>query len=123
MTVIYRIALATFMGFVLTVAIASHSIAQQQPLIGTWLLVSEITEFPDGKRLEGFGGNQKGSARRRGSLGIVAHSLSCRTASSDMRASLRGWRCWPTARIAGVPGRGRTRADYHRDKAENMCSH
>ena len=60
MTVIYRIALATFMGFALTVAIASHSIAQQQQLIGTWLLVSEITEFPDGKRLEGFGGNQKG---------------------------------------------------------------
>jgi hypothetical protein len=54
MTVIYRIALATFMGFALTVAIASHSIAQQQQLIGTWLLVSEITEFPDGKRLEGF---------------------------------------------------------------------
>jgi len=48
------------MGFALTVAIASHSIAQQQQLIGTWLLVSEITEFPDGKRLEGFGGNQKG---------------------------------------------------------------
>src|SRR5258706_14190988 len=60
MTVIYRIALATFMGFALTVAIASHSIAQQQQLIGTWLLVSEITEFPDGKRLEGFGGSQKG---------------------------------------------------------------
>src|SRR5258706_12611316 len=60
MTVIYRIALATFMGFALTVAIASYSIAQQQQLIGTWLLVSEITEFPDGKRLEGFGGNQKG---------------------------------------------------------------
>ena len=60
MRVIYRIALATFIGFVLTVAIASHSIAQQQQLIGTWLLVSEITEFPDGKRLEGFGGNQKG---------------------------------------------------------------
>ena len=60
MTVIYRIALATFMGFALTVAIASHSIAQQQQLIGTWLLGSEITEFPDGKRLEGFGGNQKG---------------------------------------------------------------
>ena len=57
MTVIYRIALATFMGFALTVAITSHSIAQQQQLIGTWLLVSEITEFPDGKRLEGFGGN------------------------------------------------------------------
>src|SRR6516162_3850375 len=48
------------MGFALTVAIASYSIAQQQQLIGTWLLVSEITEFPDGKRLEGFGGNQKG---------------------------------------------------------------
>ena len=60
MTVIYKIALATFMGFALTVAIASHGIAQQQQLIGTWLLVSEITEFPDGKRLEGFGGNQKG---------------------------------------------------------------
>src|SRR6516164_9576868 len=60
MTVIYRIALATFMGVALTVAIASHSVAQQQQLIGTWLLVSEITEFPDGKRLEGFGGNQKG---------------------------------------------------------------
>jgi hypothetical protein len=60
MTVIYRIALATFMGFALTVTIASYSIAQQQQLIGTWLLVSEITEFPDGKRLEGFGGNQKG---------------------------------------------------------------
>ena len=60
MTVIYRIALATFMGFALAVAIASHSIAQHQQLIGTWLLVSEITEFPDGKRLEGFGGNQKG---------------------------------------------------------------
>ena len=60
MTVIYRIALATFVGFALTVAIASHSTAQQQQLIGTWLLVSEITEFPDGKRLEGFGGNQKG---------------------------------------------------------------
>ena len=52
MTVIYRIALATFMGFALTVVIASHSIAQQQQLIGTWLLVSEITEFPDGKRLD-----------------------------------------------------------------------
>jgi len=60
MTVIYRIALATFMGVALTVAIASHSVAQQQQLIGTWLLVSEITEFPDGKRLEGFGGNQNG---------------------------------------------------------------
>jgi hypothetical protein len=60
MRVIHRIALATFMGFALTVAIASYSIAQQQQLIGTWLLVSEITEFPDGKRLEGFGGNQKG---------------------------------------------------------------
>ena len=59
-TVIYRIALATYMGFALTVAIASHSIAQQRQLIGTWLLVSEITEFPNGKRLEGFGGNQKG---------------------------------------------------------------
>src|SRR6266436_5866856 len=59
MRVIYRIALATFIGFVLTVAIASHSIAQQQQLIGTWLLVSEITEFPDGKRLEGFGGNRR----------------------------------------------------------------
>ena len=51
MTVIYRIALATFVGFALTVAVASHSIAQPQQLIGTWLLVSEITEFPDGKRL------------------------------------------------------------------------
>jgi hypothetical protein len=35
MTVIYRIALATFVGFALTVAVATHSIAQQQQLIGT----------------------------------------------------------------------------------------
>ncbi|MBV9112811.1 MAG: lipocalin-like domain-containing protein [Hyphomicrobiales bacterium] len=60
MTVIHRIALATFISFALSVAMASHSIAQQQQLIGTWLLVSEITEFPDGRRLEGFGGEQKG---------------------------------------------------------------
>jgi hypothetical protein len=60
MRVICRIALAAFIGFVLTVAIASHGTAQHQQLVGTWLLVSEITVFPDGKRLEGFGGNQKG---------------------------------------------------------------
>src|SRR5262249_60951966 len=60
MRVICSIALAAFIDFVLTVAVASHATAQQQQLIGTWLLVSEITVFPDGKRLEGFGGNQKG---------------------------------------------------------------
>ena len=60
MRVICRIALAALMGFVLTVAVASHATAQQPPLVGTWLLVSEITVFPDGNRLEGFGGNQKG---------------------------------------------------------------
>jgi hypothetical protein len=48
------------MGFVLTVAVASHGNAQHQQLVGTWLLVSEITVVPDGKRFEGFGGNQKG---------------------------------------------------------------
>ena len=60
MRVICRIALAAFIGFVLTVAVASHATAQHKQLVGTWLLVSEITVFPDGKRLEGFGGNQKG---------------------------------------------------------------
>jgi hypothetical protein len=60
MRVICRIALAAFIGLVLTLAIASRGAAQHQQLVGTWLLVSEITLFPDGKRLEGFGGNQKG---------------------------------------------------------------
>lgn len=60
MRVICRIVLAAFIGFVLTVAIASPGTAQHLQLVGTWLLVSEITVFPDGKRLGGFGGNQKG---------------------------------------------------------------
>jgi hypothetical protein len=60
MRVICRIALGAFIGLVLTVVIASHGAAQHQQLAGTWLLVSEITVFSDGKRLEGFGGNQKG---------------------------------------------------------------
>ena len=47
-------------GFVLTVAIASHGHRATQQLVGTWLFISEITVFPDGKRLEGFGGDQKG---------------------------------------------------------------
>ena len=46
MRVIYRIALATFTGLALTVAIASHSIAQQQQLIGTWLLVRKSLSSP-----------------------------------------------------------------------------
>src|SRR3974390_619413 len=60
MGAIRRITPAAFIGFALTVAVASHGTAQQQRLASTWLLVSEITVFPDGKRLEGFGGNQKG---------------------------------------------------------------
>jgi hypothetical protein len=65
MKAIHRILLTAFMGFVLTGAFSSHGIAQQagnaeQQLVGTWLLVSEITTFPDGRRFEGFGGNQKG---------------------------------------------------------------
>src|SRR3974377_378719 len=60
MRVICRTALAAFTGFVLTAAVASQATAQHQQLVGTWLLVSEITVFPDGKQLEGFGGNQKG---------------------------------------------------------------
>ena len=54
------IARVAFIGFVLTVAVASQGSAQHQQLAGTWLLVSEITVVPDGKRFEGFGGNQKG---------------------------------------------------------------
>ena len=75
MRVIYRIALATFTGFALTVAIASHSIAQQQQLIGTWLLVSEITEFPDGKRLVGLWRQPEGHShiRPHGSLFVTTH--------------------------------------------------
>jgi hypothetical protein len=66
MRAIYRMALTAFTGLVLAVALASNGIAQQQTksvkgqLVGTWLLVSEITTFPDGRRVEGFGGNQKG---------------------------------------------------------------
>jgi len=61
---IYRIALTAFIGLALGVGLATHGIAQtanaKQQLVGTWLLVSEVTTFSDGKRVEGFGGNQKG---------------------------------------------------------------
>ena len=66
MQAIYRMALMAFTGLVLAVTLASNGIAQQQTksvkeqLVGTWLLVSELTTFPDGRRVEGFGGNQKG---------------------------------------------------------------
>ena len=66
MRVIYRIALMAFIGLALALDLSSRGNAQQQTenvkqqLVGTWLLVSEITIFPDGRRVEGFGGNQKG---------------------------------------------------------------
>ena len=52
MRAIYRIALTAFTGLVLAVALANNGIAQQQTksakeqLVGTWLLVSEITYVP-----------------------------------------------------------------------------
>ena len=101
MRVTHRIALATFMGFALTVVIASHSIAQQQQLIGTWLLVSEITEFPDGKRLEGFGGNQKGILMFDRTVIIRHNSRALRVLNSrplDFKERPRRTRAYPRGR-------------------------
>jgi len=59
-------ALAAFLGFALTVGMASHVIAQQQTksvmqqLVGTWQLVYAITTLSDGTKREGFGGNTQG---------------------------------------------------------------
>jgi Lipocalin-like domain len=62
----YKLLSAGLLGLALITANIDQGNAQpqtpgvDQKLVGTWLLVSEITTFPDGRKLEGFGGNQKG---------------------------------------------------------------
>jgi len=62
----YKLLSAGLLGLALIAANIDQGNAQpqtpgvDQKLVGTWLLVSEITTFPDGRKLEGFGGNQKG---------------------------------------------------------------
>jgi hypothetical protein len=62
----YKLLPAGLLGLALIAANIDQGNAQpqtpgvDQKLVGTWLLVSEITTFPDGRKLEGFGGNQKG---------------------------------------------------------------